>query len=178
MKHSPDLQQAMLRFTPRAGWVAIGHVDRYHNLFYCPLLRGWVNQDATVNARVLNDDLTFRAETQFSRDVLRRTHTLIRWPKQPGARIQHTRAYISNDFLDDIVIDDMTGARFLKQHAVTTPDGSYVFHEDALPMHDGTHLRSSEHLRNVAMLPDGKFILRDEADYDPDSRAWTPKGAA
>ena len=176
MKHSPDLTQAMLRFSPRAGWLRIGYTTQYRNHFYCPLLRGWVNEEAVVNARVLDENLNFRAETRFSRDILRRTHTLIRWPKEPGVRLQQTRAYAPNEYLDSIVLDQITGSHFLKQHAVTTPDGQYIFTEDALHMHDDTYLRSSEHLRNVAMLPNGRFILRDNATYNAEAREWQPKG--
>ena len=176
MKHSPNLTQAMLRFESRAGWLGIGHVTRYARHYYCPLLRGWVNEDALVNARVLDNDLSFRAETRFSRDILRRTHTLVRWPKEQGVRIQNTRAYVPNEFMADILIDTITGSHFLRQHAVTTKTGEHIFIEDALAMHDGTHLRSSEHLRDVAMLPNGRFILRDEATYNQDTREWQPKG--
>ena len=175
MKHSPDFSQVMLRFSAAIGWVQIGAMNRqYQNQAYCPLLRGWAPESSFTTTHVLNPDGTFRPETRFLIDVLRRTHTLVRWPKSaprpPDGNFIY-RAYAPND--SDIVTTH-NGAQCLRQHAVPGPRGTFIFADEALPMHDGTYATQRD-LVHLARLPNGLFIRRDEATYDLDTREWSPK---
>lgn len=177
MKHSPDKAQVMLAVKHRPGWVSIqANANAYRDMAYCPLLRGWEINANMTKALVIAEDGTFRPETRFSLTLLNRTHTLIRYPKnvlkERGG--QFTRVYISNDA--NIPLGSINGVNALQEHIVTTRAGGRVFIDDALEMHDGTYLPSSTNLRHVALLPTGRFVLRDDAVYDTETRTWTLKG--
>jgi hypothetical protein len=178
MKHSPDKAQVMLRIEVAPGWVPIGFLTAYDALEYCTHAKGWYDRSEFATAPILNSDNGFRAEIQtFHLPTIRRTHTLISYVYDTEERVlfpnQALRAYVLNDAVE-ILKDEVTGKNFLRKHAVQTPNG-VTFIADAFSMHDGTFLRQNGNLRRVAQLPNGKFILREEADYSPATRSWSPK---
>lgn len=172
MKHAPDFSRVMLRYTSARGWLSIGGRSNYASFAYCPLVRGWVWEREMTNARVLLTEDSFRPETRFHQSTLARTHTPIRY-RMPGALFNGLRVYAPKEWAERFVML-IGGSLALRQHTVMA-GGKPYFIDDTLPMHNGTYLPLQENLRYVAQLPNGLFVLRDDATYNPDTREWSLK---